>query len=555
MGQFAVFHPRVFGVLQKPIFQVLCVYIEKNLKERKNIFLSSQSKNDPHFDENKEEMMKKIHPKNLENRFLKLRENPLTPSFWRAPKTDFPSSLGIGIRLLLFVHCLLISTSLSAHKVVPIVDVEKARTHQCILTHPELMWLTNTKERNTSEEALPPQDSQQILGQKFVELDRTLTAIYCLQLILDGSDKAYQEFSQKQSKEAMLSQKSFQELHMQGKKLLQSKWRGISESEMALAMEAALVLGDLGKTEKAREVFQRFGIDLPDHDDFYEAMMQVLAKQPELCPSFFHLPKEAKSLLLKSANLAHYGHISHLEGGASMLEKLRASRIPSTDPTLLDFDLFIHACDVAGALGHKHNKSSLVYTENVHKSLAEMRKALSLLSDPNTSSQKAYYTYLAVRASWLGLNPEIAKDRTLTRIGAMLRLFTPEEGALLKKAMSSFSLNEQEKIIAILDPQKENPKLRTPTYMPALLVALFQNPSLGKTKEERLHQAIFLGIPFICKGLQMQKELISDRLADPNIPLNFNLIAHIVQSAPHLLQQECRIAQDGTVHLAKEPLK
>ncbi|MFI5344572.1 MAG: hypothetical protein ACHQUC_10165, partial [Chlamydiales bacterium] len=364
------------------------------------------------------------------------------------------------------------------------------------------------------------------------------------------SDQAYQKFTEAQPKESQLSKKSFQCLHLQGKSLLQSRWGGLSESQMAQAMETALVLGDIGKSEKARDVFKPYGIKAPDHDDFYGEAMQVLAKEPQLCPSFARLPAAAKKLLVQVANLAHYGHITHLEGGPSMFDKLASSRIPSTDPTALSFDLFVHTCDVAGALGHVNNKSSLVYTEPAHRAMQAMGDSVRVLSDSGKTSKDAYSAYLAMRAVWLGLNPENGIDRVLARIGAMLRLFTPEEGVVLKQAMNHLSTTDRDQIIASLDVQQGDPLQRTPTYMPAVLVNLYNNSGLGATKEERLAQAIQLGLPFICRVLEIHKKQLSNNQADSNIPLNFNKMAGVAKTAPELLGQEFCIDHEGNVSLA-----
>jgi hypothetical protein len=66
----------------------------------------------------------------------------------------------------------------------------------------------------------------------------------------------------------------------------------------------------------------------------------------------------AKKLLAQTANLAPYGHVTHLEGGLGMFSKLKESGMAYKDPIVLSFDLFVHACDVASALGHVNNYSS-----------------------------------------------------------------------------------------------------------------------------------------------------------------------------------------------------
>lgn len=425
---------------------------------------------------------------------------------------------------------------------------------KCVEDHPEILWLADANVRKTEEGQATLQGtySEQLFGQKYVEFDRTIMTIHCLKLILDGSDRAYLAFTAAQPQETKLSRDSFNALHIQGQKLLKSKWGGMSELQMAQAMETALVLGDIGKSETARELFKPYGITAPDHDDFYGEVMQVIEKQPRLCPSFAKLPSPARKLLVEIANLAHYGHITHLEGGTGMFSKLRESEVPSSDPIALSFDLFVHTCDVAGALGHVNNKSSLVYTELTHRAMQAMADAVRVLSNAHQSKWDAYNAYLGIRASWLGLSSEDHSDRVLARIGAMLRLFTPEEGAVLRKAMLELSPTIRDRIAAQLDVQQQDQPGRTPTYMPAVLVNLSNNPQLGASKEERLSKAVTIGLPFIARVLERHKELLVTKEIDPNTPLNFNKMAGVAKTSPDLLCKEFYIDKEGGVHLKSE---
>lgn len=447
------------------------------------------------------------------------------------------------------------SISDKSSKPVIFSPVEGIRwVEQCVEQHPEILWLADNNVRKTEEGLATLQGtySEQLFGQKYIEFDRTIMTIHCLKLILDGSDKAYLTFTASQLKDAKLSRESFQALHLQGQKLLQSKWEGLSELQMAQAMETALVLGDIGKSEKARELFQPYGIRAPDHDDFYGEAIQVIVQHPQLCPSFSRLPSSAKKLLSEVANLAHYGHVTHLEGGLGMFSKLKESGIAFKDPIALSFDLFVHTCDVAGALGHVNNQASLVYTEPAHQAMQAMGEAIRVLSNPLKTELDAYNSYLSVRASWLGLDSNDSADRVLARIGAMLRLFSLEEGLVLRKAIHELDPSIRNRVAAQLDIQSQDRPSRTPTYMPAVLVNLSNNPELGKTKEERLSKAITVGLPFIVQVLERHKEMLLKNEIDSNIPLNFNKIAGVAKASPLSLNGEFYIDQDGSVHLLTE---
>jgi hypothetical protein len=420
---------------------------------------------------------------------------------------------------------------------------------KCVKQYPEILLLADAKVRKTEEGQATLQGpySEQLFGQKFIEFDRTMMTLRCLQLILDGSDKAYGEFTAAQPRDAKLSRESFDKLHAQGETLVKSNYDGMSPLEMREAMEAALVLGDIGKSEKAREIFKPYGASAPDHDDFHGEVMRILEKHPHLSPTFDKLSPAAKKLLIQTANLAHYGHMTHIEGGPGMYAQLKKSGLPAASPLALAFDLFVHTCDVAGALGHVNNQSSLVYTEPSHLAMQAVAKACGTLSDPQKTTMDAYNAYLTVRAEKLGLNPQDRTDRALTRMGAMLRLFTPEDGALLKKAMLQLDRADRTRIMEELDTKVGEELERTPTYMPAVLVNLSNNPQLGATREERLTQAVVLGMPFLARVLKQHKQALVEKKASPMVPLNFNNAAGVAKNAPQDLRKDFRIDSEGAI--------
>lgn len=418
----------------------------------------------------------------------------------------------------------------------------------CTGQYPEILWLADENVRKTEEgrASLQGAYSEQLFGKKFIEFDRTIMTLHCLGLILDGSEQAYQQFAKEQPEDVRLSKESFNKLHRQGVSLLRSVPE-LSELEVIQAMEASLVLGDIGKSERAREVFKPYGAKAPDHDDFHEEVMQILQKHPELCPTFNRLSPAGKRLLSQTANLAHYGHVTHIEGGPSMFSKLKQSNLPKSSPVALLFDFFVHTCDVAGALGHVNNQSSLVYTEPSHRAMQGVFESCKVLASPHKTEVDAYNTYLAIRAGWLGLNADDRTDRALTRMGAMLRLFTLEEGAVLKKAVSKLPSDVRQKIIEQLDVRQGEELARTPTYMPAVLVNLANNPILGSSKEERISQAVLLGLPFIARVLETHKLHLASSKADSVIPLNFNKAAGVAKTNPSALNGEYTIDAEGNV--------
>lgn len=458
-------------------------------------------------------------------------------------------------RYFFYLIVLLVPLSvLASEKRESTVSLSKLKGQQwaqcCVNLYPEILWLASSEVKKTEEGRASAKESfsEMLFGSKFIEFDRTLMTLRSLKLILEGSKAAYLEFTACQPEEMKLTKNSFNVLHQQGQKLLTSHWKGMSELEMIQALEAALILGDMGKSQKARNLFAPYDVNDPDHDDFYGSAMNVLAKHPDIAPSFSKLSPRGKQLLCKVANLAHYGHITHLEGGLNMFNHLEKSRIPVEDPTALAFDYFVHICDVAGAFGHISQKGSLAYTELTFKALQATYESVCILCNPQKTAKDAYVFYLNKRAGWLNLNANNKGDCVLARVGAMLRLFTPEEGTILKRAIAQLSPEELEKIISQFDVQDKVSQGRTPTYMPAVLLNLMNNDSLGSSKEERLMKAVTIGLPFLSKVLEKHTQLICEGKANASIPLNFCLVAKFAKEMPlHLIEGSFDVDVEGNV--------
>lgn len=429
----------------------------------------------------------------------------------------------------------------------------KLWVEECVKQYKEILWLADSDVRITEEgeATLERSYSEQLFGQKYIEFDRTIMTIHCLKLISDGSDKAHETFTAAQPENVKLSKKSFNTFHLEVQSLLKSGWEGLSEWQIAQAMETDLVIGDIGKSEKARTLFKPYGIGAPDHDDFHgELMQEVLKKHPKMCPSFAKLSAAAKKLLINTANLAHLGHIIHSENGLRPFTGLKENIQLLKDPIILRWLLTLYKLDASAALGHLNNQSSLVYTEPTHLAMQAMEDAIKVLLEPEKEEIDAFNAYLKKRASWLGLNSTDKYDRVLTRIGAMLRLFTVEEGEILKKAMNDLDSNIRDKIALALDIKEKEPlNPLTRTYLPAVLGNLLNNKKLGKSREERLDKAIKIGLPFIARVLEQHKELVIKGEIDPKIPLCFNRAAGVAKESPNLLSGKFKIDEEGNVLL------
>ena len=352
--------------------------------------------------------------------------------------------------------------------------------------YPELEWLKG--------DVKATQEGVQTTSSASIEHDRTMLTLKCLALFFKGDAAAYQEFTLAQ-KEGVLTQEAFKALHQKSIDLARSL--GLEHEELHQLMEAALVLGDMGKTATARGIFWQ--VTAPDHDDFEKEALQILKDQPHLCPTFERLSPRGKEILLQATGLAHYGHIYHIEGGPEMFTELKSAGVT---PEVLGFALFVQRSDVAGALAHIKKDHSITFNQKTYEMYELVEQACNLIVKDGKGEQDAYNYFLQTRGQVVGFSEEDSGSRVLTRVAAMLRLFSPEEGKVLSAAFAKISQEKAELIAAQFGHETFDPQALTPTYIPAVLLNLMNNKALGKTREERLEKAVEIGLPIIAKALE-----------------------------------------------------
>ena len=388
-------------------------------------------------------------------------------------------------------------------------------------------------------------------GNKFVELDRTLMTLQCLTWILDGSDASYQAFTSAQGESVKLTPKNFSSLNSAANKLKASH-PTLNEEQVEQAFVTALVLGDIGKAQRAREIFNKEGCTAVDHDDYHAQVMQVLKNKPELCPSFQALPQAAQDLLVKASTIGtHYGHITHLEGGPSMFSPLKNSEVAnSQDRYTLAFDFLVHIADVAGAAGHVKQTSSLVLTDETFRAIDLNKSVCEELAFNGLSEVEAYNECAKTRAEWLGLDTSKPQSLVLGKFGAMLRLFDPTDGAAMQAGFNALSNDEKTFVLQQFDPEHQTHIQRTATYMPAVLANIIGNQNVEGTKQDKIKTAFNEGLPFLARVLQQHSQDIADNNFDPQTPLNFNYVAGEVKNTPMIKQVGFTISDDGTIKLS-----
>lgn len=444
----------------------------------------------------------------------------------------------MGKKYFLF---LIVSFFITFPLLAKIGDEEWAR--QQVEIYPELAWLAQEKVRGTQEgisSVQPIKLSQALYGKTYDEFDRTLHTLKDLELFLEGTKEAYEEFIQGQPVKGQLTFKSLQEVGEAARSLIKKN------PEYYEAMKISLIFGDMGKTEQARGLAKQHGIEEADHDHF---LQQVLLKCPEIFPSYTKLSSFVRGILKKEFPL-HVGHFTHLEGGSEILTPLKQLGLVKNELETVDFFLFVHTCDVAGALAHVNPRGSLTYTENTHKTFQALQEALKLLATNDESTALKYY--LTKRAQWLGLNAEDENDQVLTRLGAMLRYYSQDEGKILQKAFSKVDKDNRDLIRQQFNPLTVRSG-RTPTYIPAVLLNLKNNSKCGETEEERLFFVFQQGLPFILNVLRVEAEKSKKVSSLTSLTLCFNALAKQAKENPWLLKTKTYlISPEGDVQAAEE---
>ncbi len=405
--------------------------------------------------------------------------------------------------------------------------------------YPELLWLTGHSISNTQEnKSLSSSQSwsEKIFDKHYPEYDRSILSIISLHLIRIGDYNAYKYFIKSQPLGKKLRFQNFQKLNMKVQEL--QKW----DPKIIEALETALVLRDVGKTSIAHKKIKDVNLTEPDHDLFYA---KVIKKYAHIFPSFNALSLRHQALLKKEANIIHYGHFSHLEGGPEMLTKIEKSNLISKQPWIFDFNLLIHLCDVAGASGHLYPLGAREMNEETFQIKHLMRK--SVLQLKYKSRQDVLKYFIDERAKWIDQPLTSSSDYIIVRTAAMLRITTPEYTTKFNKAFAQLSQEQKNLILEEFYPLTERDSA-TPTYVPAVLLNIFHNHSLSSREKQRIKFLFHHGLPFIATVLHEFRHNHANIPYNKNLTLNFNEIARIAREDPlQLKTRDYQIEEDGTV--------
>jgi hypothetical protein len=187
--------------------------------------------------------------------------------------------------------------------------------------------------------------------------------------------------------------------------------------------------------------------------------------------------------------------------------------------TLFDFEILTHLCDVSAARGHEDNRGSKVLTEHTYQTLMAIQDLIRFLADHD--EREALHHYLLKRARWLGLEEQAPDTLILAKFGAMMRLFTPEDGRALQRGYQELSQEQRQKIYEELNPLVYR-KEKTPTYIPAVFVNFVDTlVKQGSSREQALTFCLLKAATFVAdclkkcrtRGLTLEKTINFNRVA------------------------------------------
>jgi hypothetical protein len=396
--------------------------------------------------------------------------------------------------------------------------------------------------------------SKELYGYHYPEFDRTVLSVWCLRAFYNGSKAAWLEFIAHQPADNALKWESFQKIHNELTQFVED-YQGLDRDQVLKTMEAYLILTDIGKTPFAQKKCREKNISINDYKDFFQHSLHHF---PELYPTLKTLSYPSLQLLLHSAFPIQMSKIRHLEGHSGMFSRLVESKLILNDVDAFNFFYLCDLCDTAAFLGQKNVDGSSFLTESMYQANCLAKQACE--NTANYNELEVYKEYLEQRGKIFNFDSTQKIDRVLTIIAAMLRLYQPDHGLMLKQAFANLDLYQQVLIISQFDLRFNDCLRCTPSYIPAVLNNIFHNKAFSQAPiQERLEKTFVIGLPFIAKVLKEYRTtlpLATTRI-DPNdchlkanFSLNFCFVAKQVISNPYVLNHaKYMIDNQNCVHI------
>jgi hypothetical protein len=314
---------------------------------------------------------------------------------------------------------------------------------------------------------IPPDSSK---GDRFVELERTLTVLYCFFLLARSDDNTYSAFVESQintpdiNKKSILSQDNFDKISLRLKNI-------VSNADNFQVLIYLIIYSDVCKSPTIKQLLAQYPeINLAQNSD--GLMTDILQLEDDqisaMLPSFNSLSVELRALLRQAYPImnACQGHIFFLERGKRTFKVIAdaLSKIPIANRKLcLDLVNLSQYLDAMGAQGQRNIYGSICCTNVYAEGYALVDNSLQILlsnlnrTNINYAVDIAFTCYLNKRAEWLGFRSSEAEaplsttSALMTRLACCIRGKTPEFG---KQFLTEF--NNEELVVpyhALLEEQ------------------------------------------------------------------------------------------------------
>lgn len=258
-------------------------------------------------------------------------------------------------------------------------------------------------------------------------------------------------------------------------KLSDENWQGLLDlTNDTIANDAdlevvlyALTAQDLGKTQALVDAYQaQFGSQAEDHD---KLLSDLTRRSPDMFPGFQSLGEENRR-----------AYMAGLAGDLNLGQFVQGENLPCNLTTMAQTEersrrirLLTELYDFAGVTGHVVHDKSILMTDDNYTAFSAALSALGA-----DDSLAAYTGYIAQRGQLVGIvsaADDLYSDPekfALSRIAAMSRAFTPEQGEQIKAVWAGLSEEDRATLteeLSITGMDANAPKGILVYYSPAVL--------------------------------------------------------------------------------------
>lgn len=358
----------------------------------------------------------------------------------------------------------------------------------------QLLWLQDNTVMTSQSNA------QSISRPANGEVQRSLSRLYCLSLLLDGSESSYQAFTLSQAADLVLSKENFEQLSALIKSLSVDECDCLKVTCFITKLDRAIMIMALSEKTKAQ---------IPA--DIEQFITYMTTNLPTL-PPVTQLSTPVGNALLRYAfcTNSHARHMLDMEGGYNMVFSL-SDMIRNDQITPNQYHLWFARwiINIAGLDGHIHYQGSSYLTNPVADSMVALKLELDQLwINPD---HPVVDNFLKFKTKQLQV-----KSPYVAYLGALMRL-NPNRGPEVQAWFDTLSPQQQSERLIAFQQQLEQTKI-TPTYKPTVLATLL---AMGCSISETL--TLFTDIE--SEAMQIYLAAVAQERIPKNTPLSFRKLA------------------------------